>query len=265
MTCTSQIASICRRNTAILLVLHGAQIAWSRSNAGGASGGGIMMVPFALTATGSGASYWSGIVLAMAAQCLDAQRWIGTCAAPSLRFCHKHCGFRTGSGASCWSGIVLAMAAQCLDANRWIGTCAAPSLRVCHKHFSFRDVAACAPRGAAECIVATQNRGCMDREVAQPVRQPSTANFDAQKDLKAPCIWLHPRRDPHTSLDMPRQQRSALVRKAVGWRAPTRRGRAARLLRRRREHATRGAIAADIARFLEETETQKQGNNRVAP
>ena len=94
MTCIFPIASTCRRNTAVLLVLHGAQIAWSRSNAGGASGGGIMMVPFALTATGSGASYWSGIVLAMAAQCLDTQRCIGRCAAPSLRFCHKHHGCR---------------------------------------------------------------------------------------------------------------------------------------------------------------------------
>ena len=53
-----------------------------------------MMVPFALTATGSGASYWSGIVLAMGAQCLDAQRGIGTRAAPSLRSCHQHHGLR---------------------------------------------------------------------------------------------------------------------------------------------------------------------------
>ena len=71
-----------------------AEFACSRRNVGGAGGGGIMLAPFALTATGSGASYWSGIVLAMAAQCLDAQRWIGTCAAPSLRFCHKHHGCR---------------------------------------------------------------------------------------------------------------------------------------------------------------------------
>ena len=76
----------------MLLVLQFAEIACSRSNAGGAGGGGIMMVPFALTATGSGASYWCGIVLAMAAQCLDTQRWIGTCDAPSLRSCLKHRG-----------------------------------------------------------------------------------------------------------------------------------------------------------------------------
>ena len=38
----------------------------STGSAGGAGGGGIMMVPFALTATGSGASYWSGIASAMA-------------------------------------------------------------------------------------------------------------------------------------------------------------------------------------------------------
>ena len=44
-----------------------AEIACARRNAGGAGGGGTMMAPFALTATGSGASYWSGIVLAMAA------------------------------------------------------------------------------------------------------------------------------------------------------------------------------------------------------
>ena len=76
------------------LVFLLAMFACSRSNVGGASGGGIMMVPFALTATGSGASYWSGIVLAMGAQCLDAQRWIGTRAALSLRSCHKHHGCR---------------------------------------------------------------------------------------------------------------------------------------------------------------------------
>ena len=104
MTCTFPIASICRRNTAILLVLHGAQIAWSRRDAGGACGGGIMMAPFALIATGSGASYWCGIVLAMAAQCLDTQRWIGTCAAPSLRSCLKHHGSLHHRSYSEWRG-----------------------------------------------------------------------------------------------------------------------------------------------------------------
>ena len=67
-------------------MLQFAEIACPRSNVGGDGGGEIILVPFALTATGSGASYWYGIVLAMAAWCLDAHRWIGTRAAPSLRF-----------------------------------------------------------------------------------------------------------------------------------------------------------------------------------
>ncbi|MDA8583251.1 hypothetical protein N9L68_03435 [bacterium] len=58
------------------------------------------------------------------------------------------------------------------------------------------------------------------------------------------------------------QSWTALVRKALGWRAPTRRG---RIARGRRDNLTRAAIAADVARFLEEAETQQQGNNRAAP
>ena len=45
----------------------------------------------------------------------------------------------------------------------------------------------------------------------------------------------------------------ALVRKALGWRAPTRRG--GRILsRKRRERETRAAISADVTRFREEAE-----------
>ena len=55
--------------------------------------------------TGSGASYWSGIVLTMAAQCLDAQRWIGACVAPLLRACHKHHGCR--DAAACAQKVLL--------------------------------------------------------------------------------------------------------------------------------------------------------------
>ena len=64
--------------------------------------------------TGSGASYWSGIVSAMA---------------------------RVGLGRVLdWPVLT----AWCPDARRWIGTCVAPSLRLCQSH-GCRDVAACAP------------------------------------------------------------------------------------------------------------------------
>ena len=49
------------------------------------------------------------------------------------------------------------------------------------------------------------------------------------------------------------QRWTALVRKVLGRRAPTRRG-GRKVSRKRRERETRAAISADVTKFLEEAE-----------
>ena len=102
--------------------------------------------------------------------------------------------------------------------------------------------------------------------LSNPGRVPSRSSGPSMSRSASSERWSASFHTSSVDPVIPRQQWwiqrwSHLVRTALRWRSPTRRGR--RPNQWRRDHATIKLLEEATQRFLEESETQHQGNNRV--